>query len=448
LRESAEIYVDPGSTPNLSPEALAARLEGVRVAFVAGWNYAFLDRSFDYPYARLISALHAHGIQAYAWLEPPMVGLGLWAAHPECREKTKSGRDAVVDWRSLIALESPACFELAWSDWAGLLRDFDWDGVNVAELYFETGDADRETPYHASALAAFGGDPARDPAGFAAWRTREVTSLNRELVSRIRAFRPDLDVELTVIDDELDPALGRAVGSDVKALAQVARDAGATLQVEDPFTTWTRGPARYTELNGKVMSLMPRGRAFFDVNVVPRATGHPTQQMTGAELSLSVADASATSGTAGLYSAATLTDADLASVAPALGASASTGVGTVDAPWSVVLRSPSPSRGVLRLDGATWPAARGRALVPAGRHRVQWLAGDDALPALVHLTAELESLRPSAHGLTFGYSARARAWAMFDRTPASVRVDGAPAQVDGGTVVRLPGGDHTVVAGF
>jgi len=186
--------------------------------------------------------LHARGIQAYAWLEPPMVGLGLWAAHPECREKTRSGRDAVVDWRSLIALESPACFELAWRVWSGLLKDFDWDGVNVAELYFETGDANRETPFHPSALAEFGGDPSKDPSGFADWRTREVTLLNRELVTRVRALRPELDVELTVIDDQLDPALGRGVGSDVRALAQVAGETGATLQVEDPFTTWAQGP--------------------------------------------------------------------------------------------------------------------------------------------------------------------------------------------------------------
>lgn len=449
VREASEVYLDPGSTPGLSPEALAARLGSARVAYVAGWNYAFLDRSFDYPYGRLIDALHARGIQAYAWLEPPMVGLGLWAAHPECREKTRSGRDAVVDWRSLIALESPACFELAWRVWSGLLKDFDWDGVNVAELYFETGDANRETPFHPSALAEFGGDPSKDPSGFADWRTREVTLLNRELVTRVRALRPELDVELTVIDDQLDPALGRGVGSDVRALAQVAGETGATLQVEDPFTTWAQGPSRYARLNAKVSPLMPRGRSFFDVNVVPRAVGRPTSQMTGGELALSVAAASQTAGAIALYSAATLTSADVATAAAALAGSATTGVGTVSSPWSVTLRSPSPSRATLQLDGVPWPAAGGRALVPAGRHEVQWRPGDDQLPALVRLTGELLSERAAKRELTIRYTARARAWATFDRAPTAVAVDGVPdAGAPSGVVVRLPAGDHTALVRF
>lgn len=438
VREAAAVYLDPGSQPNLTPDQLAARLTGVRAAYVAGWDFAFLDRSFDYPYAQLIAALHARGIQAYAWLEPPEVGLGMWTAHPECREKTQSGKDAVVDWRSLIALESPRCFELAWGIWSQLLTQFDWDGVNVAELYFETGGPDRETPYSPSALAAFGGDPAKDPAGFATWRVNEVTALNRELVTRIRALRPQLDVQLTVIDDQLDPALGRGVGSDVAALAQVARDAGATLQVEDPFTTWTRGPSRYAELGPRVMGLMPPGRALFDLNVVPRANGHPTAQMTGAELALSVANAAATSGTVALYSAATMTDADLASVPGALAATASTGDGTESAPWSVTLRSPSPSLGRLLLDGRPWPSANGAALVPAGRHRVQWLPGAPAGPALVHLTGELLGEHATATTLTIRYEARARAFATFDRPPNG----------SAGDVVELPAGSNTVTFSF
>lgn len=427
VREAAEVYVDPGTTPNLTPEQLADRLVGARVAFIAGWDFAYLDRSFDYPYARLIDALHARGIQAYAWLEPPEVGLGMWTAHPECRERTESGKDAVVDWRSLIALESPACFELAWGIWSELLHDFDWDGVNVAELYFETGGPDRETPYSRAALEASGRDPTNP-----AWRSSEVTALNRELVSRVRGAFPALAVELTVIDDRLDPVLGHAVGSDVRALAQVARDEGATLQVEDPFTTWGQGPARYTRLGPEVTGLMPPGRALFDLNVVPRATAHPTGQMTGAELALSIADASRSAGAVGLYSLGTMTASDMSAVPGALAASAVTGPGTVGAPWTVVLRSPSPALGTLRLDGKAWPAANGRAVVPAGIHRVQWLPGDDPVPALVSLTGELRAEHATPTAVTLSYTAAGRAYATFDRGP----------------VVVLPAGAHTVTVRF
>src|SRR5204863_7170123 len=130
-RDAAEFYFDPG-TIKLSPEQAAARFAGARAVFVAGWNYGYLT----YPYAQLIAALHARGVRAYAWLEPPMVNLTLWNAHPECREITRSGRQAVVDWRSLVALEIPRCFDLAWNVWRGLLTSYDWDGADVAELYF------------------------------------------------------------------------------------------------------------------------------------------------------------------------------------------------------------------------------------------------------------------------------------------------------------------------
>ena len=125
-------------------------------------------------------------------------------------------------------------------------------------------------------LHLFGRDPLKDREAFFAWRTQEVTRLNQELVSRIRSLPKPLDVELTVIDNELDPAQGAAVGSDVHALARVASSAGASLQVEDPYTTWTLGPTRYITLGPKVTPLMPAGSAFFDLNIVVNIFGLTT----------------------------------------------------------------------------------------------------------------------------------------------------------------------------
>jgi hypothetical protein len=454
-RYAAELYFDPG-TMSLTPEQVAARFADARAIYVAGWNYGFLDRSFDYPYARLIDALHARGVRVYAWLEPPEVNLALWTQHPECRERTRAGKDAVVDWRSLIALEDPSCFDLAWSVWRGLLQDYDWDGVNVAELYFEAGNIDpnRMTPFHPSALAAFGHDPLADMQGFLDWRTREVTQLNRQLVSRIRALEPNLDIELTVIDDELDPDLGRNVGSDVKSLAAVARDYGASLQVEDPFTTWTQGPNRYAQLVPKVTPLMPPQRAFFDINVVPRYNGRPTAQMTGVELSLSAMKAAQASGRVAIYSTATLTDSNLAGLPFALAGAASTGDSTVSAPWSVVVVSPRRGYGRLLLDGRRWPAAAGRAIIPAGSHTVQWLRGTDGFAALERLQGELKDESSTASSLRVVYSADATAWSGVNRRPTSLAVDGAPSALvavpnpAGGYTVRLPRGTHDVKLSF
>jgi len=448
-REAVEVYLDPGTT-SLGVEELASRLRGVRAVLLAGWNSDFLDPAANYPYDRLIDALHARGVLVYAWLEPPFVSLASWTQHPECRERTSAGGEAVDDWRRLLALEDPPCFELAWGVWRDLLARHDFDGVDVAELYYPS----PAVPWSAAALAEFGRDPAAEPEAWLDFREGLVARLARELLGRIRSLDPALDLELTVIDDRLDPALGRRVGSDVGRLAEVARAAGASLQVEDPYTAWTRGPARYDELSRRTAALMPSGRLLFDLNVVPREYAYPTATMTGAELDLSVAAAARSTGRLAVYSAATVLPGDLDRLAAAAGAAASTRDGVVSAPWSVAVSSPSPSLGRLAVDGAPWPAAGGRALIPAGRHALAWSAGQDERPALLRLAGELRSERATAASLELSYSAPATAWAVVSRRPSAVELDGAALAADpvanpgGGFTLRLPAGAHEVRLGF
>jgi hypothetical protein len=451
-RAGAEFYFDPG-TLKLTPEQAAKEFADARAVFIAGWNYGYID----YPYQQLIDALHARGIRAYAWLEPPMVNLTLWNKHPECRERTDTGQDAVVDWRSLIALENARCFDLAWSIWKRMLQAYPWDGVNVAELYFEgaNGVTNRMTPFHASALKAFGGNPKTDPTGFLDWRTKEVTRLNRELVSRIHALSGSLDIELTVIDDELDPVAARNVGSDVKALAAIARQYGTSLQVEDPFTAWTLGPNRYTKLTPKVAPLLPPGGAFFDLNVVNRSGDpRPTKRMTGAELSLSIMNAAATSGRVAVYLNAAVSASELALLPYAVAGAAATGDGALTSPWSVDVTSPRAGWSRLLVDGRSWPAADGKAVVPGGPHRIAWQRGDDGFPALERIDGELTSESAGRNSLRAGYTTAGTAWAVVDRRPVSLQVDGRPAALvvlenpAGGFTVRLPAGEHAVELAF
>jgi hypothetical protein len=450
-RYGGEFYFDPG-TLDLTPAQIGERFKDARAGYVAGWNYGYLD----YPYAKVIDALHARGVRVYAWLEPPMVSLYLWNTHPECRERTQSGRDARVDWRSLIALEDARCFDLAWAIWNGLVHAYDWDGVNVAELYFEAanGRTDRMTPFHPSALRAFGGDPEHDLEGFFDWRTQEVTKLNRELVRRLRDADADLDIELTVIDDELDPEQGRQIGSDVKQLAAVARAYGASLQVEDPFTTWTFGPSRYPKLTPKVTPLLPPGRAFFDLNIVHRPAGRPTAQMTGAEVSLSVMNASAGPGRVGIYATDSFPDDAVDEIPFAVAGAATTGVDEVSAPWTVVVTSPRAGFGRLRVDGEPWPVAGDTAVIPGGDRKLEWTAGEDGLPALERIQAELTSQTADETSLRFGYTTAATAWTVVERRPSSISVDGKAADVrvvarpGGGFTLRLPAGDHDVALAY
>jgi hypothetical protein len=460
--QSAEVFVDPGGLPKSlagDPTRIADLLAqaGARVAEIAAWNYDFTDPANNTDYGSLIDALHARGILAYAWLEPPYVTLRMWQDHPECREKTKTGREAIVDWRSLIALEDPACFTLATQSWTHVLTQNAWDGVNVAELYFEPDIVDRNfTPFSASALAQFGRDPAADPEGFMQFRTNLVTKLNAEVLHFISTLpnAAHLGLELTVIDDTLDPTLGRGVGSDVSALAGVARHAGAALVVEDPNSTWSDGPLRYDKLGPHVESLMPPQDALLDVNVVKRyGDPRPTAQMTGAELALALESASAHLGRIGIYSLGTIPQADLAQIPGATAGDTSTTDLGVYGRSTVSVTAPSPSDGRLSVDGIAWPATAGHALVPAGNHVLAWKPGKPVGPGLVSFTGELGTASVSADSIAFSYDTRPDGLAVVDRKPVSLSVDGTAAKlaaIDGpaGWVVRVPGGNHKVVVSF
>jgi hypothetical protein len=460
--QGAEIFVDPGGLPEgaaRKPAQIADRLAraGARVAEIAGWNYDFTDPAFDYDYASLIAALHARGILAYAWLEPPFVTLRFWEDHPECREQTQSGRDAFVDWRHLMALEDPVCFRLATASWRGVLTRYAWDGVNVAELYFEPPwDPNHYTPFSRTALAQFGRDPAKDPAAFERFRTQLVTKLNRKVLRFLNRLpnANHLGLELTVIDDTLDPIVGRSVGSDIDALSEVAKRAGATLIVEDPFTSWTDGPLRYDKLGPHVSSLMPPEAAVLDVNVVRRKGAKPTEQMAGGELGLALASATAPLGRIAIYSLGTLTRQDLDLVPRAMAAGTSTTDLGVYGRWTVKVTAPSPADGRLQVDGIAWPAARGFALVPPGNHVLDWSKGPPVGPGLTAFTGEIGTASVSSTKLGFTYETRPDGLAVVTRRPTSLRIDGASAALDitadpaGGFVVRLPQGNHKAELSF
>lgn len=460
--QAAEVFVDPGGLHDGikdSPAKIAELLArgGTRIAEIAGWNYDFNDPRNNYDYAGLIAALHARGILAYAWLEPPFVTLALYQQHPECHEKTATGRDAVVDWRSLIALEDPHCMTLAQQSWRHILTRYPWDGVNVAELYFEPDIKDDNfTPFSPAALRLCGCDPSRQRDVFFAWRTREVTNLNAQVLRFVNGLpnAGHLGMELTVIDDRLDPTLGHQVGSDVAALARVAKENGASLVVEDPFTSWAEGPLRYDRLGPHVEHLMPPQASLIDVNVVPRAGAKPTSQMEGAELGLALGSATASLGRLAVYALGTLTPQDLELLPLSMAASTSTTDLGVYGRWTVKVTAPSRADGRLTVDGIAWPAANGTAVVPPGNHVLQWSAGAPVGPGLSSFGGELGTARVAARSLTFTYAARPDAYAVVTTRPRALLIDGKAARLDavadpdGGYAVRVPTGTHRAVLTF
>jgi len=114
------------------------RQAGIAALHVAAWHYWEPDPQADEYLRRLIDACHRNAIQVYAWVELPHVSERFWDRHPEWREKTALLQDAQLDWRKLMNLTNRAAFAETARGLRQLVDRFDWDGVNLAELYFES----------------------------------------------------------------------------------------------------------------------------------------------------------------------------------------------------------------------------------------------------------------------------------------------------------------------
>ena len=116
---------------------------------------------------RLIEACHRHGVLIYAWIELPHVSEKFWNDHPEWREKTALLQDAQLDWRKLMNLQNRDCATAIRAGLRRMIERFDWDGVNLAELYFESlegaGNPARFTPMNDDVRAEFRAQSGWDP---------------------------------------------------------------------------------------------------------------------------------------------------------------------------------------------------------------------------------------------------------------------------------------------
>src|ERR1051326_6791769 len=157
-RENLEVYFDDGYRHNLSVEELVKNWvgAGVRGVHVGGWHQF---ATWPYDYARLIKLCPANGILVYAWLDPPQVSEKFWTDHPQWQAVNYKGETVRPSWRYPMALTSPECLATVKSVFMDFLMKYDWDGLNLAELYFEAGNGPRDpkllTPMHPSARPAF-----------------------------------------------------------------------------------------------------------------------------------------------------------------------------------------------------------------------------------------------------------------------------------------------------
>ncbi len=446
------------------------RAAGISGLHVAAWHYVEPDTGRDEYLRALIEACHRNGVLVYAWLELPHVSEKFWIDHPEWREKTAILEDASLDWRKLMNLANRDCFRAASAAVESLLTRFDWDGVNLAELYFESlegaANPSRFTPMNAEVRAEFqalrGFDPAelflkrRDAAAlrlFLEFRAGLAQRMQEEwlvVMGRVREKVPHLDVALTHVDDQFDTRMKEAIGAEAARVLPLLKRHSFTFLVEDPATIWDRGPQRYPEIAQRYSALtQDRERLGVDINIVERYQDvYPTRQQTGTELFQLVHLAAGAFARVALYFEYSILAPDLALLPAAAGVvldwerngegwkvSSAHGVGVA---W----------RGGAKVDGRVWPVRNDRVLwLPAGAHSV---VSTDELPPLQVMEFNGNLLGAEVKGnrdILLRYEGASRSVAVLDRPVKEVLVDGHPEgfRFEGDRTLLLPHGRHEVV---
>ena len=469
-------FFDYSYRTRADPDYLAARWRkaGIAALHVASWHFYDADPARDEYLKQLVEACHRHGVLVYAWVELPHVSEKFWKDHPQWREKTAVLQDAQLDWRKLMNLQNPDCAADIRAGLKQMMQRFDWDGVNLAELYFESlegaGNPARFTPMNDDVRAAFRTQAGWDPVEL--WKSHtDAASLRQFLdfraglarhmqedwlgtVESFRQFRPDLDVVLTHVDDRFDTGMKDSIGADAARVLPLLDHHAFSFLIEDPATVWNLGPQRYPEIAKRYQSLTPHtDKLAIDINIVDRYQDvYPTKQQTGTELFELVHMASTAFPRVALYFENSILKPDLGLLA------ASSAVVThymkdrrktqIESPMDVELNW--TGEGAL-VDGKPWPAQSTTTLhLPAGPHTIEPAAKRDAI-FLIDLNARLRSASTEpGKRIAFEYSNESRAIARFDRKPSRLELDGAEFAFDcsapGECAVLLPRGEHTVAA--
>ena len=479
-------FFDYGYRAEADVESLAKRWRaaGIAALHVGAWDFWQAERDTDAYLAKLIAACHRHGLVVYAWLELPHVSLPFWKQHPEWRERTALGADAHLDWRYLMNLKDPACFAEVAAGMEALLARFDWDGVNLAEVYFDSpmgpSEPEQMTPFNAQVRREYLALAKIDPVDFfnsssphhwrkdaAAWarfvdyRVELERRLNEELLgvlAKVRATsKPDLGLALTYVDNLYDSSMREAVGADVKGILPLLERYDFTLIIEDPMTTWHLGPERYSRLAESYARLTPRvDKLGIDVNVVERwGEVYPTAKQTGSELLQLLHHTGKSFATVMVYAEQSIEEQDLGLLAHALAADVSaerTPRGLAVTTRYAVRYDSGLAHADFYVDGKLWSAVDGaEVILPAGQHTLAARKSKAAQRLrLVRLNASLLDAGYAADGaLEVTYDSAARGFAELDAAPAAVWLDGQAAKVGEGAMsamIMLPRGRHVLRA--
>jgi hypothetical protein len=446
------------------------RNSGISALHVAGWHYWESNAESDDYLRRLIEACHRKAILVYVWLELPHVSEKFWAEHPEWREQTALQQDAQLDWRKLMNLTSRPAFTEVSRGAKDLIGRFDWDGVNLAELYFESlegaSNPARFTPMNSDVRAQFkqlrGFDPLElfgpgkpDPQRLRAFLDYRADLTKRQQeewidqIESIRQTKPNLDFVLTHVDDRFDTRMRDLIGADAARVLPLLDHHDFTFLIEDPATIWNLGPDRYPQIASRYQPLTQQtGKLAIDINIVERYQDvYPTKQQTGTELFQLVHVAAKAFPQVALYFENSILSPDLPLLSSAAAnvdkAEQAGSKLTVDARYGVGI----PWQGPALVNGRLWPVRDETTLwLPAGSNVIEPAQKDSAL-RILDFNGNLRSAVVSTAGLRISYQSNSRAIAVLNSRPRKLEIDGAEDTeklLDSGSnfVLMLPRGQH------
>jgi uncharacterized protein YdaL len=465
-RDNLEMYFDPGLHRNTSIEALVKEWadKGIRVIHVAGWHEY---KNYTYDYDRLIRLCHAYGIMVYAWLEPPQISKKFYDDHPQWHEKNYKGEDVREDWRYPVALTDTACLNAA-SDWTHkFLTSHDWDGADIAEIYFggEGAPADPTalTPFDKSARILFRKKYGFDPVhlfqqnsqyyfknspqswkDFVDFRVSLITNLTAHFLSLATdAFesKPGAQIILTVLDQKTNPGLRASIGVDIDQIVRLRSKYDFALQVEDPEASWNTDPRRYLAIGRTYRTLLGPDSSdlMIDLNILsfrqPNYGGiFPTLIPTGIESYLMVNSAAQAAPRMTIYSEATALPQDIAEFPYAMTPQADfevvEGGYRVNAPYSTALKFGNDIKEISVDNRIVYPFRPGSFAVSAGEHLVKIVKTDVNPFQSGMMEAHIEAAscnilnqRTFQRGVEFTYDSPTRCVVSFGKPPYAVFID-------------------------
>lgn len=189
------------------------------------------DPGFD-PLRVACEEARARGVRLHAWVNavpgwrgerPPADLRQLYHTRPEWFLVDQHGKRQPLAKDYYVALNPclPAVREHIAAVCAEIAANYPVEGVHLDYIRFLEKKGDRDYPRDAATLSLYRRDtgkaPDDDPAAWAAWKTRQVTTLVREIRRRVRAARPSAKLTAAVFPT---PALA--------------------LRVHQDWTTWVR----------------------------------------------------------------------------------------------------------------------------------------------------------------------------------------------------------------